>query len=180
MYRVEFNDDEVSRALAALADALSDMSLPMDEIGQMLVLTTKDRMTAGISPDGSPFAPRSPVTIARYEKSGEKYGPQPLWRTRTMQSNIAHRSGRDFAEVGSNAIQAAVMHFGAAQGEFGAVMGRTRPSEKRPKSQDYFMPLPWGNIPARPFLGLSETDRDNIIEIVGEWLEGVGSKPTLD
>lgn len=170
MYRIEFNDAEVTRALTALADALSDLSLPMDRIGDHLLMTTQDRMTAGISPDGTPFAPRSPLTIARYEASGEDYGPQPLWRSRTMQSNIAHRSGRDFTEVGSNALQAAVMHFGATQGEFGARMGRTSAKGKRKKSQDYFVPLPWGDIPARPFLGLSETDRANVLEIVGEWL----------
>lgn len=172
MYRIEINDAEVSRALEALAAALADLTLPMDEIGQTLVLTTKDRMVAGISPDGTPFAPRSPLTLARYDAQGERYGPQPLWRTRTMQSNIAHRSGRDFVEVGSNAIQAAVMHFGAKQGAFGARVRRTRPSAKRPRSQDYFVPLPWGDIPARPFLGISDLDRTNITEIVGEWLEG--------
>lgn len=170
--RVEINDAQIRQAFAALEHALTDMSLAMDEIGQTLVYSTKQRMQRGESPDGTPFAPRSPVTLARYEAEDKKPGPHPLWLTRTMQSNIAHASGPDFVEVGSNAIQAAVMHFGSAQGEFGARMGRTRPSKKRPKSQDYFFSIPWGNIPARPFLGISEEDRSNIVDIVTEWLDG--------
>ena len=171
MIEVEINDAQIRSAFASLQAALIDMSPAMDEIGQTMVLSTKARMQQGISPDGTPFAPRSAVTLARYAAEGRKYGPKPLWLTRTMQQNIAHAAMPDSVSWGSNAIQAAVMHFGAEQGEFGAAIGRTKPSGKRPKSQDYFTPLPWGNIPARPFVGVSEQDRVDITAIIGEWLE---------
>lgn len=171
MIQLEINDAQVRTAFDRLQAALTDMRPAMDEIGQTMVLSTKTRMQAGVSPDGTPFAPRSAVTLARYAAQGKKYGPHPLWLTSTMRQNIAHSAGADHVRWGSNAIQAAVMQFGAEQGAFGAAMGRTRPSEKRPKSQDYFTPIPWGRIPARPFLGLSEQDRTDISEIIGEWLE---------
>lgn len=171
MLELEINDAQVRAAFASLQAALTDMSGPMDEIGQTMVLSTKTRMQAGTSPDGTPFAPRSAVTLARYAAEGKKYGPHPLWLTGTMRQNIAHASGPDHVSWGSNAIQAAVMQFGAEQGEFGAAMGRTSPSEKRAKSQDYFTPIPWGRIPARPFLGLSDQDRTDITDIIDEWLE---------
>ncbi len=175
MPKLEYNDAQVRAALDSLQAALTDMSRPMDEIGQTMVDSTQQRMRQGISPDGTPFAPRSPVTLARYAAEGKKYGPHPLWLTSTMRQQVAHRAGPDAVSWGSNAIQAAVMQFGAEQGEFGVQMGRTRPSEKRPKSQDYFIPLPWGNIPPRPFIGVSEQDRTDIIEIIGEWLEGAAT-----
>lgn len=171
MIELEINDGQVRAAFDRLQLVLTDMRPVMDEIGQSMVLSTKTRMQAGVSADGTPFAPRSAVTLARYAAEGKKYGPKPLWLTRTMQQNIAHSATADSVSWGSNAIQAAVMHFGAEQGEFGAATGRTRPSEKRAKSQDYFTPIPWGRIPARPFLGISEDDRTNIFEIIGEWLE---------
>lgn len=172
MISLEINDEHVRAAFASLQAALTDMSEPMDEIGHAMVLSTKTRMLAGISPDGTPFAPRSAVTLARYAAEGKKYGPHPLWLTGTMsQSRIAHNAGPDHVNWGSSAIQAAVMQLGAEQGEFGAAIGRTKPSEKRAKSQDYFTPLPWGRIPARPFLGLSDQDRTDITDIIAEWLE---------
>lgn len=171
MIALEIKDAPAHAGLAALVAALTDMTQPMDEIGQTMVLSTKTRMQSGVSPDGTPFAPRSAVTLARYAAQGKKYGPHPLWLTGTMRQNIAHAATSDSVSWGSNAIQAAVMHLGADQGEFGAVMGRTKPSEKRAKSQDYFTPLPWGRIPARPFLGLSDQDRTDITSIVAEWLD---------
>lgn len=171
MLELEINDAQVRAAFALLSGALTDMRPAMDEIGQTMVLSTKTRMQGGVSPDGTPFAPRSAVTLARYAAEGKKYGPKPLWLTGTMRQNIAHAATPDSVSWGSNAIQAAVMHFGADQGEFGAAIGRTKPSEKRSKSQDYFTPIPWGRIPARPFLGLSDQDRTDITEILAEWLE---------
>jgi len=32
------------------------------------------------------------------------------------------------------------------------------------------VPIPWGDIPARPFLGLSDEDRSGILDIVSEAL----------
>lgn len=176
MIALEINDAQIRAALLSLEAALTDMRQPMDEIGQTMVLSTKTRMQAGLSPDGTPFAPRSAVTLARYAAEGKKYGPKPLWLTGTMRQNVAHTAQSDSVSWGSNAIQAAVMHFGAEQGEFGAAVGRTKPSEKRAKSQDYFSPLPWGRIPGRPFIGISESDGSAITEIIGEWIErAVGS-----
>lgn len=53
-------------------------------------------------------------------------------------------------------VYAAVMQGGAAQGAF----GRTSRGG----------PIPWGNIPARPFLGLSDSDRAGVLEIIAEYL----------
>lgn len=171
MIEVEINEQRISAAFARIESALTDLSPVMQDIGEYMVMSTQDRMSKGLTPDGTPFAPRSPVTLARYAARGEKYGPHPLWLTGTMRQTIHYAAGHDHVSWGSNAIQAAVMHFGAEQGEFGAAMGRTRPSEKRPRSQDYFTPIPWGRIPPRPFLGVSGDDATAIVDIVTEWLE---------
>jgi phage virion morphogenesis protein len=156
MYSIEISDAAVTAALDRLAGALADMTPAMEEIGEALTASTQDRMQAGLQPDGAPFAPRSPVTLARYEKAGIRYG-NPLNVSGILRGGIFPQASADQVRIGSNAIQAAVMQFGAAQGAF----GRTARGG----------PIPWGNIPARPFLGLSDTDRTSIGDIVNEWLE---------
>lgn len=153
MITIELKDAEVTRMLARLMAAMSDMTTVMGDIGADLVATTEDRFKIGQAPDGSAWVPRSPTTLEAYGRQGLNFGPYPLTRSGEMSNNISHAFGSDFAEVGSNVIQAAVMQFGEAQGA----------ARKKP-------PIPWGTIPARPFLGISEIDRSNIIETVNEWL----------
>lgn len=154
MITLEIKDAEVSRALTELRALLDDLSLVMNDIGQYLVLSAKDRMLAGQSVDGSPFAPRAASTLAAYERRKQKPGPHPLWLTGTMRQNIHHAFGPDHVSVGSGAIQSAVMQFGAAKGAFGKT--------SRGGS------IPWGRIPPRPFLGVSDADRAEVLDIIGE------------
>lgn len=111
MITVEINDRAIRQAFAALESALTDMSRAMDEIGNVLVFSTTERMRQGISPDGSPFAPRSPATLKAYERHGKKPGPHPLYLDGDMRENrTSHSYGPNYVEVSSSAIQAAVMH----------------------------------------------------------------------
>lgn len=155
MISVEFNDAEVQAALGSIAAALTDMSKPMNEIGMFLVASTEQRFDDTEAPDGSQWAPRSPVTLAIYARQQAKYGPV-LHKSGVMRQSIFHSYGPDEVTVGSNVIQAAVMQFGAAKGSLG------------PRS-------PWGTIPARPFIGLSDSDRQGVLDIIGEWLESAAS-----
>lgn len=162
MLRIELKDDEVSAALARIAAAMTDMTPLMQDVGEVLVEGTKRRFAEGADPDGNPWAPKSPTTIAAYQARGDGVSFSPLiGPTRALSTTIHYIAGADQVEVGSNRIQAAVMQAGAAQGAF----GRTRRGA----------PVPWGNIPARPFIGLSDTDRFNVLDIVDEWLQTVVS-----
>lgn len=165
MYTIKLEDSVVQAALGRLADGMDDLSGPMAEIGEVLVQSSKQRIDQGISPDGTPFAPRSQTTLANYARAPIVV-PQggPLKLRGDMQSNIFAQSGVDHVEVGSNAIQSGVMQFGAEQGAFGASIG------KDSKGRDHFHSIPWGDIPARPFLGISEDDRTNVVAIVDEWI----------
>ncbi|PWE29972.1 phage virion morphogenesis protein [Maritimibacter sp. 55A14] len=157
MIAVTFNADEVTDALDRIAAGLTDMTDLMEELGELLVASTKDRFTEGKAPDGTPWAPKSQATIAAYLARGDRVAFRPLFGpSGRLSSEIAHRAGPQSVEVGSSLIYAAVQQFGAAKGAFGTnAIGR---------------PIPWGNIPARPFLGLSEEDETNILATIDEWL----------
>ena len=67
----------------------------------------------------------------------------------TLRDSIHYQLGNGEVFVGSNLIYAPMMHFGGA------------------KSQS---PHLWGDIPARPFLGVSVADEAEITEIVKDHL----------
>lgn len=165
MTEIVFEVDEITPMLQRVSVALGDMTPVMQDIAELLLVSTQDRMKKGETPEGTKFAPRSPVTLERYAKLGLSFGA-PLNLTGEMRGQLATESGADFARIGSNAIQAAVMQFGAEQGAFGAHIGKDK------LGRDHFHSIPWGNIPARPFLGVSEDDQTGILAELEDWLTG--------
>lgn len=165
MFTIEINDAEVTAALENALSALGDLTPLMQQLGETVVQQTKDRFGTGRAPDGTPWAPNSPVTLARKKDTRPLFGPN-----NRLHEEFGLSVGADFAEISSVLPYAAVMQFGAVQGQFGARMGRTRKTDKV-KAHDYFMLLPWGDIPARPFLGLSDQDRSDILAEISEAIE---------
>ena len=96
------------------------------------------------------------MTLGRYDKAGERYGKKPLWRRGDLYGKIHMQAEMDAATIGSNAIQAAMMQFGGRKAEH---------------------PNLWGDIPARPFIGLSDEDRGNVLETIDEWLQRAAGSP---
>lgn len=138
-------------------------------IGEYLTETTKVRFNTSKAPDGTPWAPNTQTTMERYVGSKGGYskktgkitqkgqaaamGKKPLiGHTRQLGNQIIYQANDTMVEIGSNRIQAAVQQFGAAKGSLGGG-------------------APWGDIPARPFLGVSAEDRAAILEMVGDYLE---------
>lgn len=154
MYRLEINDADLL-VIDRLAAGLEDMTPAMQEIAEYMVMSTKDRFPAGVSPEGIPWAPKSQTTLDEYARRGDRQDPRPLFGpSGNLSQMIFGQSGPDWAEWGSPMIYSAVMQFGAAQHAFGPV-------------------TPWGDIPARPFLGVSETDKTALTEIVSEYIDSL-------
>lgn len=156
MSGLEYNTDTLDPLLIALLEATGDLTGFMQDAGELLVASAQDRVLQGVQPDGSPFAPRSEATLKRYAKLGLSFGA-PLNVSGDMRNHLFYNAESDSVEYGSNAIQAAVMQFGAAKGAFGAASNGAS--------------IPWGNIPARPFIGISEDDEVNLALELEEWLE---------
>lgn len=147
--KVEINDAAIARAFKTLEMSIVNTGSVMAEIGENMLRSTQDRFRAGVTPEGTPFAPRSPVTLGRYKETRTKHRKTPLWRGGDLYRTINMQYDDEAAAIGSNAVQAAMMHFGGTRSEH---------------------PNLWGDIPVRPFLGLSEQDRSDVVEVVHEWL----------
>lgn len=159
MAEVVITKDEITDALTRLSASLSDMTPAFQDIGEILIDSTKQRFPQGIAPDGSRWAPKSQTTLNKYgARTSNRIDVRPLFGpSGALSSQIFYNAGPEGVEWGSPMIYAATQHFGAAQGAF----GRTRRNG----------PIPWGNIPARPFLGISPEDETNVTEALAEWLE---------
>lgn len=174
MFSIEYEDREVLDYLNMLAVRIDDMTPAMHDIGQNLSETTQRRFDTSTSPDGDPWAPNTEVTILEYlglyKSSFKKDGGESakgvarrgskkplIGDTGSLFSTIFHDAGRDFAVIGSPMEYAITQQFGARQGQY----GRDRRNH----------PIPWGDIPARPFLGASEEDKRSILDIVQGYLK---------
>lgn len=167
---VKISDRSVLAALEDIRRAGINPRSMLLEIGEDLAASTKQRFQTSTAPDGSKWAKNSPVTIARYvhgrkgtktkdNKMLSKFG-STRWDSKKpligLSKKLSHTityilRGHNELQIGSPMIYAATHQFGASKGEFGTT--------KRGA------PIPWGTIPARPFLGLSTADISLIITL---------------
>lgn len=153
MIEVKFDNKNVLKALDALAKSSANPRPALLAIGEDLVKSTKKRFNEGRSPDGKAWALNSPLTLKR------KRGSKPLIDTGTLRDQIGYAEDGDVLTIFSTMEYAATQQFGAKQGAF----GRTKRN----------VPIPWGGIPARPFLGISIEDEQVIVETISDYLVDV-------
>lgn len=170
MIKIELSDNQVSQKLEKLVRSVENTRPVLELIGNMLVDSTKRRFATSTAPDGTRWAPNSQVTILRYlgkykssyrkkdgrltQKGADRaISKRPLiGETGSLSSQISYAvEGVDTLFVGSSMIYAATQQFGAEKRQF---QGKA----------------PWGDIPARPFLGLSDQDRSNILDTISDYL----------
>lgn len=149
-------------------------------IGERLAESTTERFQTGRAPDGARWAPNAMSTLQSYlsrfassyskdgslssKGVGRVMGKKPLiGESRSLSTTINYRAAGDNAvEIGSPMEYAAVQQFGAKKGSFGT----TRRGA----------PIPWGDIPARPFLGVSNEDWVEIEQMVEDYLADQGTR----
>ena len=141
---IEIATNDIAAALARLAAANSDMTPLMGEIAGNL----HDTVEENFAQEGRPaWVPLSAVTVAQRGNAGPI-----LQRSGQLAASITPSHDATSATAGTNKIYARTQQFGAKKGAFGRT---TRGA-----------PIPWGDIPARPFFALSDDDTEAILELV--------------
>ena len=162
MIRIMFNIEDLTQRLGVAATKLTDMTPVHKDIGDYMVRQTKARFLSGVGPYGTRWRPKKPSTIERYKAKGDGNKTKPLiGPSGRLGKEIFALATRSEAEIGSSLEYSGVMQGGAAKGAFGrSARGG---------------PLPWGTIPARTFLGISDAEERSILDIVDEHLaEAIG------
>ena len=152
--RIELKDERARRAFRRAIAAGADMRPAMLGIGELLLRSTRRRFDTRQSPQGAPWAPLSENYRRRKRRNRDKI----LTLDGYLRGGLNYRAGRDYVEIGSDRIYASTHQFGAEQGEFGATGGGK--------------PIPFGDIPARPFLGVSDEDSDEINVRIADYISG--------
>ena len=146
MIEVEVDDREILRALQNLINRTGNIRPALREIGDALVESTHKRFGTTTAPDGTQWELNSVLSTLLY-----KDHDRPLTgETGKLNDQITYNLiGNDTVEIGSTMEYAAMQQFGGTKAEF---------------------PHLWGDIPARPFLGISSDDEEKILSIIQDYL----------
>jgi phage virion morphogenesis protein len=149
---IEIDDAELRREIADMLRRIRDPGDALAEIGEVLQASTQRRFGTQTAPDGERWAANTEATKAR------KRNPHVLTEDGILGDTIRWQlaDGGRAVEVGSDREYAAVQQFGQTKGASG--------TNRRGG------PIPWGDIPPRPFVGVSDADRERILEILARYL----------
>jgi phage gpG-like protein len=180
--KVEINTGPVLKQLAQVASKLANLGPVHRQIGELLVDSTKVRFAQSKAPTGVSWAALSETTLGAYigtfgksnfKKSGELSARgqarlasrKPLVKSGTLAEQIFYAVSANGKEltVGSPMEYAAVQNFGQKKGASGTT--------KRGA------PIPWGDIPAREFIGLSADDKAMMAREYADYIQGAFSAP---
>lgn len=185
-FKVDLDDRALRVAITRIAGRLSDPSRALRDIGEHMLRSTDQNFRRQRAPDGTPWEQLSDVTLLR-RLTGTKKDP----RKGLLSQKRTATGGRALTKKGVKALAAAKIlrdsgalqdtiryqladggraveigtdrDYGAAQ-QFGMRRGYAGKTKRG-------APIPWGNIPARRFLGLAAGDESAILAILKRHLE---------
>lgn len=177
MLEVTLNESQVSKAIEELSQHLGNLSTPLNDIAEYLHQSTDNRFRQQVAPDGSPWAPLAPSTLA------QKKGTRILREKGTLQDTLRHRVSNNELAFGTDRPYGAIHQFGGKiehaarsqqvyfrQGKDGTVGNRFVKKNRSNFSQWAARGASSTDITARPYLGLSSEDETEILAIVGDYL----------
>jgi len=156
--RIEYDDREVREALSNLSGKVQNMKPMLTVIGQAMVERNRLRFDRQIGPDGERWAPT--------KRGGQILRKSGILFASLLVGEITYTS----VEIGTNVPYAAALHFG------------TKPYDIKPRlKKALFWPgashpvsmVHHPGLTPRPFLGISEGDTEEILSIIGKFLETV-------
>lgn len=166
--RVDLDDGGLGDALAQMIARGEDLTPAMDSIGMGLEASIIERFNeTSIAPSGAAWQP---------SKAAQEEGRRTLIKSGNLRDSITHLAARDEVEVGSNVIYAAIHQFGGTikqaarrqtlffrqNSRTGEVGSRFVKKGRSNFAQDAEIGAREINMPARPFLGVSDSDREMI------------------
>jgi len=165
---VTIQDEQVRQLLEGLASRFGDLTPLMRNIGEIIRERAMQSFASGTSPEGDPWKPSFRAI---------RQGGKTLIDTAILRNSINVRPGPGVIEVGTPIEYAGTHQFGAKRGSFGTVNVIVKAHlRKSRKGTEYGVrkhtrqvALPWGDIPARPFLGIAPEDWSDIHDAILEY-----------
>ena len=160
MAGARFDGTAAIEHLSGLVDAINDPSPVLKEISEAVVLrSTLARFKTQTAPDGTAWAALQPW----YRKEKQRNKNRILTLNGYLRGKMTWQFvGERTVEIGSNLPYAAVHQFGATIKPRAAKVLMFRGHVAKSVT-----------IPARPYLGLSDEDRSEIVGRTLEWLQRI-------
>lgn len=183
---VGINDRELQAAMLQLVARGKDLGAPLRSIGEMMLRSTDQRFRTQRDPEGSPWTPLQPGTLAKKRNS------KILTEAGNLRGSIAYRVSGDRLDVGTPSIYGAIHQLGGEikQGARAQIMRFHGTDPKKPgkfmskkqagkaKSAVTIRIASVGSrtirMPARPYLGMSADDKARVVKILARHLAGNG------
>lgn len=184
MIEIKIEGPDIVAALKRLSSGVANPSPVMSVLAGIL----HDSVMQNFAEGGRPkWAPLKPATLAYKKKHG--YGDKTLIRRgggQSLLSSITQQSDDHSASVGTNLVYAAIHQFGGKidmparsqqayfkQGKDGTVGNRFARKSQSNFAQWHSRGAHGIEIPARPFLQLTDGDKEKIVRKLLEYLSGL-------
>lgn len=150
--RITITDAELRRAIAGLSRLGRNPAPALEQVGEALHFSTTERQRAGRAPDGSAWPELNP------QYKADKSNTEMLRESGRLMGSLSRQVQGRRLRFGTNVIYAAIHQFGGTirakgGGRLAFFLGGAL---QRPEEVE---------IPARPFLGISAEDREEIVAI---------------
>lgn len=184
--RIEISADTATPALDTALRAMQGkgLRLMLEDIGEYLVRSTRERAAQEKSPDGTPWASLSP----RYQRFKDKKRPgvpKLKFDFHMLGDQFSQQVAGDTLLVGTNAKYGAIHHFGGSidrparstevffRREADGTVGNRFVARRRSNfAQRVMQPAYKIQMTARPWLGLSPQDEQEVLAIAFEHIAG--------
>ena len=166
--RITIAGEKAQDFLGGFAARVSDLKPLHERIAMLMAASIRENFDAGGRP-------------AKWKQSKRAKGQrgQTLRDTNRLMNSITSKGDANRAVAGTNDVRAAVLHFGVKKGSFGTVQAAVRAhirtirgKEQKVRAHSRKQLMPWGDIPARPFVLLQNDDIGEIQNMVGTYLTG--------
>ena len=171
------NSAIVIKGLEKLEKNSVDTKKLMLEIAEDMKTKVEFRFKQSKDPNGNPWEPLSETTISHRRKRSSK----PLSDTGELRASITSKATKTLAIVGTNKKYAATQNFGANKEEFGTTQiketvrehtrrRRGKTETVRSHTRRRTISSPWGDIPAREFIGFSSNQKKTYTVVIRKYL----------
>ncbi len=151
---IDVDDKRFKAAIAQLHHRAQHLEPVYNQIAARLLASAQNRFDTQTDPDGNAWEPLKNAT--RLFKAKKGYSSKILTRGGNLRSYLNSKSTDDYALVGSNEIYARIHQLG----------GEAKTSKGKTKGASSLMP-------ARPYLGVDDSDAKRITDIITSYLSQI-------
>jgi phage virion morphogenesis protein len=143
---INVDDQQILAALRQLTVIANNLAPVFPEIGEQLKINATERFVQQVDPDDNPWHELSDVTKARKTQNTNKI----LVESTDLMRLLRYQINGDDLEFGTDRIYGAMMQFGGTKAQYSHL---------------------WGDIPARPYLGISNKDKTDVLTILSRHIQ---------